>query len=88
MTRISKRLSRTFVILIGVSAASIAGAAASPVIEGPAPPALQIKPDCGQHPWDVSCVCEKPEDQFVAPAACKALGLAPPKVGMLARLFQ
>jgi len=86
MTRISKLLSHTFVVLIGVSAASIAGAAASTVIEGKAPPVLHIKPDCGQHPWDVSCVCENPEEQFIAPATCKAPGLAPLKLGMVARL--
>jgi len=88
MTRISERLSHAFVVLIGVSAASIAGAAASPVIEGKAPPVLHIIPDCGQHPWDVSCVCGKPEEQFTAPTTCKALGLAPPKLGMLTRLIQ
>jgi len=88
MTRISKRLSHTFVVLIGVSAASIAGAAASPVIQGKAPPVFHIIPNCLQHPWVVSCVCEKPEEQFIAPATCSALGLPPPKLGMLTRLFQ
>jgi len=88
MSRIAKRLSHLFVVLIGVSAVAVAGAAAPPLIEGKAPPVLHIKPDCGQHPWDVSCVCENPEEQFIAPATCKALGLAPPRLGMLARLFQ
>jgi len=88
MTRLSRRLSHTLVILIGFSAASIAGAAAAALIEDKAPPVLHIKPDCEQHPWDVSCVCEDPERQFIAPATCKALGLEPPRPGMLAHLFQ
>jgi hypothetical protein len=89
ITRISKRLSHIFVVLIGFSAASIAVAAAPALIEGKATPdPLHIKPDCGQHPWDITCVCEDPEEQFIAPATCKALGLAPFKAGMLARLRQ
>jgi len=88
MTRISRILSHIFVVLIGFSAASVAVAAAPALIEGNAPPVLHIKPDCGQHPWDISCVCEDPEEQFIAPATCKALGLKPDAPGALARLFQ
>ena len=88
MTRISKRLSYTFVVLIGFAAASIAGAARAALIEDEAPPVLRINPDCEQHPWDISCACRGPEQQFSAPATCKALALEPPKPGMLARLFQ
>ncbi len=88
MTRIFKRLSHTFVILIGFSVASLTGAAALTLIDGKAPPVLHIKPDCGQHPWDISCVCEDLEEQFIAPATCKVPGLEPPTPGMLVRLFQ
>ena len=88
MTHISKRLSHLFVVLIGVSAASIAGAAAPALTKGNEPAVFHIKPHCGQHPWDVTCVCENPEEQFIAPATCKFLGLAPRKPDMLARLFQ
>ena len=88
MTRISKRLSYTLVVLIGVSAVPITGAASAALIAGEAPPVLHIKPDCEQHPWDISCVRENPERQFNTPATCKALGLEPPKPGMVACLFQ
>ena len=87
-TRISKKLSHAFLLSIGLSAASIAWAAAPPLIGGNAPAVLQIKHDCGQHPWDVTCVCENPEQQFIAPATCKFLGLAPPKPTVITRLFQ
>jgi len=87
MTRTFNRL-HPFVVLGGLSAASIAWAQAPALIEGKAAPApLQIKPDCGQHPWDVVCVCENPEEQFIAPATCKFLGLQPPKPSMIARMF-
>jgi len=87
MTRTSNRL-HPLVLLVGLSAASIAWAQAPALIEGKAAPApLQIKPDCGQHPWDVTCVCENPEQQFIAPATCKFLGLEPPKPSMIARWF-
>jgi len=88
MTRTSNRLSHPFLLLVGLSVASIAWAQAPALIEGKAAPApLQIKQDCGQHPWDVTCVCENPEQQFIAPATCKFLGLKPPEPGMLARWF-
>jgi hypothetical protein len=86
--RVSKRLSYTFVFLTAFSAASVTGAAAPELIEGKAPPVLHIKLDCGQHPWNISCVCEDPEEQSIAPATCKALGLEPLKAGMLARIFR
>jgi len=87
MTRISKGLSHTFVLLVGFSAASIAWAPAPAPTEGTAPAVLHVKPDCGKHPWDVTCVCENPEEQFIAPATCKFLGLGPPKPSMLARWY-
>jgi hypothetical protein len=98
MIRISNRLGYTFVLLIGLSAASIqadlingvevAGAAVAALIKGnPGPDQIHIK-HCEQNPWEVSCVCEDPERQFVAPAICNALGLKPPTPGILARLFQ
>jgi hypothetical protein len=100
MTRISYRLGYTFVFLIGLSAASIqadlingvefAGAAVAAYIkDDPGPDQIHIK-HCEQHPWEVSCVCEDPERQFIAPELCHALGLKPstPTRGILARLFQ
>jgi hypothetical protein len=90
MTRTSNRLSHPFVLLVGLSAASIAWAQAPEFVGGkaaPVPTVLRIKPDCGQHPWDVTCVCTNPEEQFIAPATCKYLGLEPPKPSWLARWF-
>jgi hypothetical protein len=100
MIRISNRLGYTFVFLIGISAASIqadlingvefAGAKVAALIkDDPGPDQIHIK-HCEQDPWDVSCVCEDPERQFVAPKICRALGLKPPTPtpGILGRLFQ
>ena len=88
MTRTSNRLSHPFLLLVGLSAASVAWAQAPALFDGKVAPApLQMKPDCGQHPWDVTCVCENPEEQFVAPETCKFLVLEPPKPSWVARWF-
>ena len=88
MTRNSNRFSHPFVLLVGLSIASVAWAQAPALIEGKAAPApLHIRPDCGQHPWVVTCVCENPDERFIAPATCKFLGLEPPEPGKIARGF-
>jgi hypothetical protein len=98
MTRISNRLGYAFVLLIGLSASPIqadlikgveyAGAAVAAFIKGdPGPDQIHVK-HCEQDPWDVSCVCEDPERQFVAPKICNALGLKPRIPGLFTRLFQ
>jgi hypothetical protein len=60
MTRTCNRLSHPFVLLVGLSVASIAWAQAQALVEGKAaPPRSRSNPPVGQHPWDVTCVCER-----------------------------